>query len=121
MMYPVLLLIPDLFFSTKVADTARMLGYRTQEVADVEALLGAVQRGATAIVVDAQVRQDWQGAIRALKADPTTSDIPILVFGPHVDVQTSRAAVETGCDRFVTRGTLARDLPKILSDLVQAD
>ncbi len=113
-----LLLIPDLMFSTKVVDAARALGCETQEVADTTALIAAAQYGAAAIIIDAQARLDWQGAIRALKANPDTARIRILVFGPHVDVQTSRAALAAGCDRFVTRGTLARELLDILRDLL---
>jgi CheY-like chemotaxis protein len=113
-----LLLIPDLIFSTKVVDAARTLGHETQEVTDTASLIGAAQDGAAAIIIDAQVRLDWQGAVRALKANPATAGIPILAFGPHVDVQTSRAALAAGCDQFVTRGTLARELAKILRNLL---
>ena len=118
-MRPLLLLMPDLFFSVKVADAARALGYPTREVANAAALMAVALAGAAAIVLDTQERSDWQSAIRALKADPATATIPVLAFGSHVDVAASRAAVAVGCDRLVTRGKLSRQLPDLLRELVE--
>lgn len=115
----ILLLIPDLFFSVKVADTARALGYTTRDVADADALLLAAREGAAAIVLDTQARTDWQTAVRALKSDPATAAVPILAFGSHVDVNASRAAVAAGVDRLVTRGKLSRELPDLLRSLIK--
>jgi CheY-like chemotaxis protein len=117
-MQPIILLIPDLFFSVKVADTARAIGYQTREVAHAEALIAAVREGAAGVVLDTQERSGWQAAVQALKADPATAQVPILAFGSHVDVAASRAAVAAGCDRLVTRGKLARELPELLHSLI---
>ena len=117
-MRPLLLLIPDLFFSVKVADVARALGYPTREVAHAEALPAAAQDGAAGVIIDTQVRSDWQAAVRALKSDPATAYIPVLAFAPHVDVEATRAAVAVGCDRIVTRGKLAGELPMLLRELL---
>ena len=117
-MQPLVLLIPDLFFSVKVADAARALGYQTREVANAAALAAAVQEGAAGIVLDTQERSDWQAAVRALKADATTAHVPVLAFGSHVDVAASRSAVAAGCDRLVTRGKLSRELPELLHGLM---
>lgn len=118
-MRPIVLLIPDLFFSVKVADAARALGYPTREVANAAALLAVAKSGASAIVLDTQERSDWQSAMRVLKADPVTAALPVLAFGSHVDVDASRAAVAVGCDRLVTRGKLSRELPDLLRSLVE--
>jgi CheY-like chemotaxis protein len=117
-MQPLVLLIPDLFFSVKVADAARALGYQTREVANAAALAAAVQEGVAGIVLDTQERSDWQAAVRTLKADPATAHVPVLAFGSHVDVAASRSAVAAGCDRLVTRGKLSRELPELLHSLV---
>lgn len=117
-MQPLLLLIPDLMFSVKVADAARALGYPTREVAHADALVAAVAEGASAVVLDTQERSDWQSAVRALKAEPATAGVRVLAFGSHVDVAASRAAVAAGCDRLVTRGKLSRELPDLLRALV---
>lgn len=116
-MQPLVLLIPDLFFSVKVADAARALGYQTREVANAEALIVAVREGAAGVVLDTQERSGWQAAIQTLKGDPATARVPVLAFGSHVDVAASRAAVAVGCDRLVTRGKLSRELPELLQSL----
>lgn len=117
-MQPIVLLIPDLFFSVKVADAARALGYQPREVANAEALLAAVREGAVGVVLDTQERSGWQDTVQTLKADPATAQVPILAFGSHVDVAASRAAVAAGCDRLVTRGKLSRELPDLLQSLM---
>jgi CheY-like chemotaxis protein len=112
------MLIPDLFFSVRVADAVRALGHTPREVSDAAALLSAAREGVAAIVIDTQTRSDWQAAVQTLKADPTTATIPILAFGPHVDVAASRAAVGAGCDRIVTRGKFSSELPQLLQALL---
>jgi CheY-like chemotaxis protein len=118
-MQPILILIPDLFFGVKVADIARAIGFEPREVGSAALLADAARNGAAAIVIDAQTPGDWQSVVRALKADPQTAAIPVLAFGPHVDVATSRSAVAAGVDRLVTRGKLARELPELLRQLTQ--
>ncbi len=112
-----LLLIPDLFFGVKVADAARALGYATHDVRNAQDLLAAAQAGATGIIIDTQVRSDWQSVVRTLKADAATVRIPVLAFAPHVDVEAARAALAAGCDRIVTRGKFASELPELLGQL----
>ncbi len=117
-MATLVMLIPDLLFSVRVADTARALGHTPREVADAQSLVSAVRNDAAAIVIDTQTRSAWQEAVQQLKADPSTAHIPILAFGPHVDVAASRAAVGAGCDRIVTRGKFAREMPQLLQSLL---
>jgi CheY-like chemotaxis protein len=117
-MATLLMLIPDLFFSVRVADMVRALGHTPREVPDAAALLIAAHEDAAAIVIDTQARTDWQAAVHTLKANPATAAIPILAFGPHVDVAASRAAVGAGCDRIVTRGKFSSELPHLLQALL---
>ena len=109
----IILVIPDLIFSIRVAETARALGFTPVEVA-LPALSGALNSDVALIVIDTSQRDDWQAAINALKADPASATIPILAYGAHVDVTASRAAVAAGSDRFVTRGKLMAELPQLL-------
>lgn len=117
-MATLLLLIPDLMFSVRVSDVARALGHTTREVPDAAALLAAAREDAAAIIIDTQTRSDWQSAVRDLKADPATAALPILAFGPHVDVTAARQAVGAGCDRIVTRGKFAAELPQLVQELL---
>lgn len=105
--------IPDLFFGVRVADVARALGYTPLE-ASLTQLPDALHDDVALIVVDINQHGDWEAIIRSLKATPATATIPILAFGAHVDVGSSRTAVAAGCDRLVTRGKLMAELPKLL-------
>ena len=113
-----LLLIPDLMFNVRVTDTLRALGHTPHDVADADALLAVAHNGATAVVIDSQARTPWQDVVHTLKSDPTTANIKILAFGPHVDVAAQRGAVGAGCDRVVTRGKFASEMPQLLQALV---
>jgi CheY-like chemotaxis protein len=119
-MQPVLLLVSDLFFGVKIADGLRQLGYPIREVATADALLVAAAEGVSGIIIDTQVRQDWQRAVQTLKAEPQTAATRVLAFAPHIDIEATRAAVAAGCDRIVTRGKLAAELPDLLRALVAA-
>lgn len=114
----ILLLVQDLIFSVRIADTARAAGYTPVDT-NLEDLAAAAGAGAVLIVVDTGYRGDWQAAIRALKSDTRTATIPVLAYGSHVDVTASRAAVAVGCDRLVTRGKLVAELPKLLEATAQ--
>lgn len=106
-------------FSVRVTDAARALGHTAHDVANADALLAAARADADAIVIDTQARTPWQAAVQTLKTDPATAHIPILAFGPHVDVAAARGAVGAGCDRIVTRGKFANEMPTLLDALLQ--
>ena len=114
----ILLLVPDLMFSVRIADAVRAQGWEPREVASGRTLLGEARAGAAAIVLDTQARNDWLDAVKELKADAATAAIPILAYGSHVDVEAQRAAVQAGVDRLVTRGKLVAELPELLKRLV---
>jgi CheY-like chemotaxis protein len=109
----ILLAIPDLIFGIRVADAARAQGFSTRDVTPAQ-LKDAITGDVALIVIDTGQPLDWEGAVRALKADPTTADVPVLAYGSHVDVTASRAAVAAGVDRLVTRGKLMAELPRLL-------
>ncbi len=116
----VFLAIPDLFFGVRVADVARAVGFSPVEVA-LEALPAAVDDGVALIVIETGQQGDWEGAIQALKRDARTASIPILAYGSHVDVASSRAAVAAGVDRLVTRGKLMAELPQLLETVARSE
>jgi CheY-like chemotaxis protein len=110
----VLLAVTDLIFGIRLAEAARALGFQAKDVT-LPALQKAAGDDTALIVVDIGQPGGWEPAIRALKADPRTTEIPVLAYGAHVDVNASRAAVAAGCDRLVTRGKLMGELPELLA------
>jgi len=57
----------------------------------------------------------WQDWIPLLKSVPATRRIPILAFGPHMDVDTITLAKDVGADVVVGRSRLVSSLPELLS------
>jgi two-component system, cell cycle response regulator DivK len=53
-------------------------------------------------------------ATRRLKADPRTSDIPVLILTAHPMLAVQRGALEGGADGFLTKPCLPEDLEKYL-------
>ncbi len=118
MMHKVLVMVPDLMFGVKIGDVVRALGGTPIDVSPTTLLGHAAD--ADLLVVDSGQQTGWSEAVRALKADPTGATVPVLAFGPHVDVAAQRAALAVGCERVVTRGKFAAELPALLQSTARS-
>lgn len=112
-------LVEDLFFLTKIRETAKALG--------LTVVAGNVRGGTPAIAgaqplaifLDLNSRAfpavDW---IRTLKADPATRPIRIVAFVSHVEEQLISAARAAGCDSVMARSAFTQQLPSLLRSLL---
>jgi CheY-like chemotaxis protein len=50
-------------------------------------------------------------ALARVKADPSTADIPVLAFGPHLDRAGRDRAKASGADAVLSNAQVASDLP----------
>lgn len=131
-------LLSDLFFAAPIEDAARALGYRVQwiergaeiEPPDLPHAHGpaepVVGRGASFIarVVEWQpalvlvdLSSDvipWANWVASLKSSPATRRIPVVAFGPHLDVARQAQARAAGCDVVLAKTALLRDLPALI-------
>jgi len=131
-------LLSDLFFAAPIEDAARALGYRVQwiergaeiEPPDLPHAHGPAEpvagRGAAFIarVVEWQpalvlvdLSSDvipWADWVASLKSSPATRRIPVVAFGPHVDVARQAQARAAGCDVVLAKSALLRDLPALI-------
>ncbi len=115
-MKTILLFVPDLFFSTKIEDAARRLGYQTESVtadADFDALL-AEKQPALAILTFERTGDAWQ----RLAAAAHRAGVKVLAFGSHMNVQAFKRARELGCDEVVANSRLSGELPNLISKWV---
>ena len=136
--------VADLFFSTRIEDAGRRLGYPAIviETADqigppdsqpldrqfAEHLIG---RGAT--LIDQLTRWKpgliifdlgnsaipWQEWIPLITSVPATRRFPVLCFGSHVDVETMRTAMEAGAREVVARSRFISDLQELIQKHIQ--
>lgn len=103
-----LLYCTDLMFGVQLQNMARKTGYRF-----TNARPGAPLAEADVMVVDLGSRGDWEGAIREASA----RGVPVIAFGPHMDAEGRKRAKAAGANRVLANSNLARDLPRILTDL----
>jgi CheY-like chemotaxis protein len=112
----VVALVPDLFFSVRVADVLRKLGYEPQLVERREQLEAALAEGPALLIVDISTPPPvWCDAVRALKADPARAHVPVLAFGSHMDLARQQLAREVGCDRLVANSKFNEALPDLIA------
>ncbi len=103
-----LLYCTDLMFGVQLQNMARKTGYDF-----TNARPGVRLAEANVMLVDLGARGDWEAAIREVSG----RGVPVIAFGPHMDVDARKRARAAGATRVLANSNLARDLPRILVDL----
>jgi hypothetical protein len=114
---PIVGLVSDLFFTVKIEDVARALGYAilwarphdnfSDLLVEQQPILILVDTGDQAL--------PWEQWILRAKVDPATRRIPVLGFGAHVDVDTRERALALGFDEVLPRSRFVTELPQLIS------
>ena len=74
------------------------------------------------ILVNLNTRRiDPLALIRALKVDPTTSDVPLLAFAGHLETAKHDAARAAGADMVAANSSVSMHLPKLLNRLLTGE
>lgn len=111
----VIAVVPDLFFATKIAATAKALGVALA----LEPLGRAAERAAAAspalVLLDLHAPGDPLALVRALKSDPRTAAIPVVGFYSHVDGDLRKAALAAGIDTAMPRSAFVTKLVALLA------
>jgi CheY-like chemotaxis protein len=109
--------VRDLLFSSRIAETARRLGYRFQAARSPEELRRALAGQPSLIMLDLTATGfDQDGALREIEAAGRPA--PVLGWTTHVLWKTTKP-LHGRCDRVVTRETLTAELPEILREFVE--
>jgi hypothetical protein len=104
---PVLVLVRDLMFSSRITATARAEGAAVKIVRDAAKLRGEAGRR---LIVD--LNQD--GAIDAAVAWKASTGGDVIGFVSHVDADTIARARAAGIDRVMPRSRFVEELAEIL-------
>jgi CheY-like chemotaxis protein len=113
-MADVLALVDDLFFQSKMAETARHLGVALQTISNGDALVAAAaQQAPRLILVDLNARQGALDAVTKLKAAGNAP--PIIGFLSHVQIDLAEKARAVGCADVLPRSKFTANLAEILS------
>jgi predicted metal-dependent hydrolase len=131
--------VHDLFFTTKVENVGRQLGFQVELVPDA-ASLGPEQPGAPAnqpgepvygraaqlmemvttrqpalLIFDlGNERVPWRHWLAVLKSSPATRRLPVLCYGAHVNVETMKRARDLGAEAVVARSRFMSALPELI-------
>lgn len=95
----------------------RFVGFEVIGAADGEAAIELARRERpSAVIMDLSLpgMNGWE-ATRALKSDPVTSDIVVVVVTGHGEPEHRERAFEAGCDLFIVKPCLPA---KILEDML---
>ena len=114
----VLVAVDDLFFSTKISETAKQLGIpllfaRSQD----EVIARALTEKPALLIIDLNsTRCKPIATIGQIKDDADLRHIPVVGFLSHVQADLKVRATMAGCDRVLPRSVFTTHLPKILAE-----
>lgn len=108
--------VDDMFFAAKIRAAAEHLGVEVVFPRSLDALTGAAQTAAPALVlVDLHLqRYDSFAIARHFKADESLRETPLVGFFSHVQVELQRRAADAGFDHVLPRSAFTKRLPEIL-------
>src|SRR5260221_5269372 len=113
----VLAVIPDLFFATKVAATARASGVELELVARERAAARMTEAPPTLVLLDLHA-PNMVALVAALKAAAAT--VPVVGFFSHVETALRRDALAAGADAVLPRSQFVRTLAALLARGLEA-
>ena len=104
---PILVLVRDLIFATKISATANDVGAGVKMIRDPQKLVGETGRK---LIVDLNL----PGAIEAASGWCKASNHPAVGFVSHTDTATISAARDAGIQLVMARSQFVRVLPELL-------
>lgn len=115
---PILAVVDDLIFLSKIQQTARQVGVPVEvlEPAMVEGRMSEL--GAKSIIIDLNHRSGRAVEVaRAIKSNPVTRGVQVVGFLSHVQTELAAAAREAGCDMVLARSAFVQQLPQLLLNM----
>jgi CheY-like chemotaxis protein len=117
---PILALVNDLFFTLKIEDTAKAVGFPIQFAGSTEEFLDRFRKTRPALVIaDLTLGGvDVAALFEQLIADPHQATVPILGYTTHADWKRT-GPLHDRCTKVVTKDTLSRSLADLIQQLMR--
>jgi DNA-binding response OmpR family regulator len=114
---PVLVVADDLFVRGRIDATARATGHRVGYATSADDFRAALRDDPPRAVLIglAATRLPWEELVRELRASPETAGTYVLGFGPHMDLDLRRRALDASVDRVLANSAFTRALPTLLA------
>jgi CheY-like chemotaxis protein len=112
----ILAMVDNLMFSVSIREVATGLGGLVTLVSTNEEMIDKLEIHPSLLILDlTAVKPGWEDAIAKAKQ----AGVPVLAYGPHVNVDAREAALRAGCDEVVANSKLKVDLPNLLAKYLQ--
>jgi DNA-binding NarL/FixJ family response regulator len=110
----VVALVDDLFFQSKIVETARHAGVELKLCGTGEAFLAEIARSAPSLaIVDLNARSNPLDAVERLHA--SGNQVPVIGYLSHVQTELAERAKAAGCSEVMPRSKFTVNLATILA------
>jgi len=113
MSHSVLMIVPDLFFATRIREVAAATGVVLHDATAATAVQAITTHAPGLAIVDLQGSAEPGTLVRTLRE--ADARLRIVGFFPHVDEALRTAALEAGADQVLPRSAFTRRLPELLA------
>ena len=116
MVETIILIVDDLMFLPRLEEGLQTLGYRPVVATNSADLARALFTAPVLTIVDLFSQSfDWEALVRLIKGPgKKAAHVPIIGFGPHVDLQLRERALEAGCEMVVGRSAIVGQLAQLV-------
>jgi hypothetical protein len=110
--------VEDLFFRSKIDATARHLNVPVRFAGVNELPDASRQEDTAAVLIELSSNGTPLDAVRRIRENSKTRDLPIIGFLSHVDRELARKAETAGVTQVMPRSQFSETLPDLLMDLL---
>jgi DNA-binding response OmpR family regulator len=115
-MPPVIALVDDLLFASRIREAARGAGVDVLTLRRSEDVVAALRVGSPLLLVDADSdRLPWAETIASVRSEASLAAVPIVAFFSHVHADRAVAARAAGASRTLARSAFVQELPRLLA------
>lgn len=110
--------VEDLFFRSKIEATGRHLNVPVRFAEPKDLAEAARQEDTAAILLELSANGACFDAVRKLRQEAKTRDLPVIGFLRHTDRELARQAEAAGLTRVLPRSEFSETLPDLVMDLL---
>jgi len=110
--------VEDLFFRSKIEATGRHLNTSVRFADSKDLAAAARQEDTAAILLELSTNGACFDAVRKLRQQAETRDLPVIGFLRHTDRELAKQAEAAGLTRVLPRSEFSETLPDLVMDLL---
>jgi CheY-like chemotaxis protein len=118
MTHSIVACVEDLFFRSKIEATGRHLNVPVRFAEPKDLAAAARQEDTAAVLLELSPNGACFDAVRKLRQEAKTRDLPVIGFLRHTDRELARQAEAAGLTRILPRSEFSETLPDLVMDLL---